>query len=929
MSPKAADALVRKRSTRKMAPEDMASSIRHANALIPHQRALEDKLLGPLTANHGSPFGNHHGASASSSSGATGAMDGSSSGDGQGGQSGNPFPSLSFGLGLGPGASAGLGMFPAKPTRRDVPPATPTSGQQPDSSSPLTATTTSIVTPQSGTTTTMAAGTGTGKPLNFIPYRRSSSAPPAPPVIATLYPPGTTTSTIGDQQQAAAASPVQPTQLPPPQQRQQSTAPRSPAKGQGQAHASGGIGAQRRHHQPANSTGSNAAAPYARPVGPSSRRMVGPGSVGVGPGVAGDAHASVKAGRPAPRLIMPFDIPTAPIVPPIGSTHTSRAGTPMSAPVMPSHMAHHHPHHHHQPHPFARQEQDEGEDKDAQEVLAHLEEMRRVRGEQMPLFDPGYSFPTTTTATANVGAGAPSASSHHQETMPRPNGSMGGRAMVGRRYDPPAYPPPMDDAAYQQQQALFGSHVQPHHSQHQPTHPHQHHEQPQPQQQHFTPPPPPQDYWTAHPDGTYINGHVGVNGLDEFSAMGTDMDLDAMVLDHATFDAQQMQLRQAFEQSQQQHHFEAAGDYVPSPISASFDPATGHPAPYPQHQQRQEIEFPQDYSMAVPVPPQHQHPSPAKLPARPLARRSATAGPSITITGSPSSSVSTAPAHTPPAGGALPLRLPTPSNHSNLAPASSIRPGTETFFDWTAVPSPLPPHPRHPDAPPGGPDDPSSLQMPPPHSLDELSRHPAPMPEIEMKFDFNATMHHHPNQEGHHDTASHPHPHGPLDVDPLSQLGLPPLSPHHPSQTGLHNHDPYGSDAFPQTHRPSMYGFNSNFDAGFVAQAASPPATTAYHQHPSAPGAVPPSGSWTGGFGFGSLSSGSMSGAPGFGPASSTGLGGAVGSSSGATGMNTGGLASGVGGGLAGRRLSRRASSLWLSRASLAGDLAGVGLGEF
>ena len=44
-------------------------------------------------------------------------------------------------------------------------------------------------------------------------------------------------------------------------------------------------------------------------------------------------------------------------------------------------------------HPFAQQDR---ADEDAQEVIAHLEEMRRLRGQQVPLFDLGYSFPTTT-----------------------------------------------------------------------------------------------------------------------------------------------------------------------------------------------------------------------------------------------------------------------------------------------------------------------------------------------------------------------------------------------------------------------------------------------------------------------------------------------------------------------------------------------------
>lgn len=904
MSPKNSEAAaVRpKRSTRKMAPEDLASSIRHATALMPHQRALEEKLLGPLTANHGSPFGNHHGTSSST----PGAGNGGATGTTQG-QSENPFPSLSFGLGLGPGASAGFSMFHAKDTRRDVAPTSPSSSQQqPDSSSAA-----GIVAPQPQSTTTMVTpAAGTGKPPIFIQYRRSSSAPPAPPVLATLYPPGTA-STAPDQQAAEASA--QPTQ---PEQQQQT--PRSPTKAQRQA--SQGVGAQRRHHQHVNSAGSNTGAPYARPAAGGggvaaapSRRMVAPG--GVGAAGAQPQSDAAKARRPTPRLIMPFEMPTAPVIPSIGSSHTSRSGTPMSAPVMPTHphQAHYHPH------PLARQGQD-GEDEDAREVIEHLEQIRRMRGEQAPLFDPGFSFPTSMAPSAS-GADA---SSHHQGAVPRQNGGpgAGGRPMIGRRYDPPSYPPPMDEAAFQQQQALFANHAhQPSH--HQPPHAHQHHEQ-----QHFSPAPQ-QDYWTAHPDGTYINGHVSVHGLDEFSALGTGMDLDPMVLDNATFDAQQMQLRQAFEQSQQQHHFDTpapTGDYVPSPISTHFDPSTGQPTLYPQHhhQQPPAVEFPQDYSMAVHTPHQQPHPSSSKLPPQPLMRRSATSGPSALVTGSPSSSVSTGPTHTPPAGGALPLRLPTPNNNaagSNLVP----RPGTETFFDWNPVASPLPPHSAHPDVTTaGGPEDPSPLQMPPQHTLNELSTHSGPMTDLELKFDFNTTMHQQA-QEG-HDGGAHSHSHTPLDVDPLSHLGLP-LSPHPTSQTGLH--DPYSSDAFPQTHRPSMYGFNSNFDAGFAQATSSSTTTASYHQHPSASNAAPPSGSWTGSFGFGSFGSGSMSGSSGAFGSSNTGLG-AYGTSSGAAGMSAvGGLTTGAGGGLAGRRLSRRASSFWSRRASLAGDLAGVGRGEF
>ena len=904
-----------------MAPEEMASSIRHATALIPHQRALEEKLLGPLTANHGSPFGNHP-------STPSGTGNGDAPGTAQGGQGGNPFPSLSFGLGLGPGASAGLGMFPAKPTRRDVP---PTSGQQqPDSSTTAAA---GIVAPQpQAGTSTVATGTGTSKPLNFIQYRRSSSAPPAPPIIATLYSPDTASTApyTGDQQQQTAPPPAQPTQ--PEQQYQQP--PRSPSKRQGQPNER--IGAQRRHHQHVNSTGSSSGAgPYARPGtggggGAPSRRMVVP--AGVGASGTQSQSGATKSGRPTPRLIMPFEMPTAPVVPAIGSTHTSRSGTPMSAPVMPTHS---HPANYH-PHPFARQD---GADEDAQEVIAHLEEMRRLRGQQAPLFDPGYSFPTTTTASASFNTGSP----HHQSGVPRPNGGpgAGGRPMVGRRYDPPSYPPPVDDSAYHQQQAVFGNQAHPPSHHHQPPPAHAHQSQPH-EQQHFSPTPPRQDYWTAHPDGTYIHGHVGVNGLDEFNALGSEMDIDAMVLDQAAFDVQQMQLRQAFEQSQQQHHFDTGpaapgGDYVPSPISAHHDyEYDSQQAPYPQHQpqQQQAIEFAQDYSMAVHPSQQHQqHPS-SKLPARPLVRRSATSGPPL---GSPSSSVSTAPAHTPPAGGTLPLRLPTPNRNnnnnagSNLVPAPPIGHTSETFFDWNTVASPLP-HSTHPDATTGQPEDPPPLQAPPPHTLDQLSAHSAPMPELEMKFDFNTPMPHQ-TQEGHGGVSqshSHSHSHGPLDVDPLSHLGLP-LSPHHASQTGLHHHEPYGSDAFPQTHRPSMYGFSSNFDAGFAQVPSSPTtAAAAYHHHPSSNPVPPPGGGWTSGFGFGSFGPGSMSGTSGGGPFSPSSSHTALGASGNLPGAPGVGAGPGAGGGLAvGRRLSRRASSFWLSRASLAGDLAGVGLGEF
>ena len=92
------------------------------------------------------------------------------------------------------------------------------------------------------------------------------------------------------------------------------------------------------------------------------------------------------------------------------------------------------------------------------------------------------------------------------------------------------------------------------------------------------------------------------------------MDIDAMVLDQAAFDVQQMQLRQAFEQSQQQHHFDTGsaapgGDYIPSPFSAHHDyDYDSQPVPYPQHQpqQQQAIEFARDYSMAVHQSQQHQ-----------------------------------------------------------------------------------------------------------------------------------------------------------------------------------------------------------------------------------------------------------------------------------------------------------------------------------
>ena len=70
------------------------------------------------------------------------------------------------------------------------------------------------------------------------------------------------------------------------------------------------------------------------------------------------------------------------------------SGAPMDFADVPTHS---HPANYH-PHPFAQQDR---ADEDVQEVIAHLEEMRRLRGQQVPLFDPGYSFPTTTAASAS------------------------------------------------------------------------------------------------------------------------------------------------------------------------------------------------------------------------------------------------------------------------------------------------------------------------------------------------------------------------------------------------------------------------------------------------------------------------------------------------------------------------------------------------
>lgn len=289
-------------------------------------------------------------------------------------------------------------------------------------------------------------------------------------------------------------------------------------------------------------------------------------------------------------------------------------------------------------------------------------------------------------------------------------------------------------------------------------------------------------------------------------------------------------------------------------------------------------------------------PSSSKLQSRQMVRPGAAGSPSA------ASSVSTAPAHTPPAG---PLRLPTPNNGAGMAlvptpvrpvDMSRISAGGDTFFDWSnAASSPLAPlqqsssHSGHNGGAGGSTyDDHASIRMHAQHTaMDDL----IPIGDGDIKFDYNPALHQHHHSHEQDSVGPHQASH---DIDPLSQLGPPPSSS---------TSDPYATDAFPQVHRPSTYGFNANFGAGFTQAPLSP--SNSY-------GATAPNGSWTNGFGSG----GGMSfDGPGFPSAS--------GSGSGPSGAAAAGTVAG------GRRLSQRANSFWLRRPSLAGDLAGVGLGEF
>lgn len=469
----------------------------------------------------------------------------------------------------------------------------------------------------------------------------------------------------------------------------------------------------------------------------------------------------------------------------------------------------------------------------------------------------------------------------------------------------------------------------------------------QQQQEYFSPS-------SAPSAGVYVNGQ----NLDDF-ALATGMELDAMAVDpsagiapdmnvvdagHLAFGDQQMQIREAFEQfevdamstsasalgggggigggngvglggvfdhSQQQHAFDTMQQQQHNRhVYAEQQQQHIQPPPHPT------IEFAPDYSMGVPTPPAGAGPLDPSRPSSTsrMVPRQINAGmhapmrPGTTVSAgglSSASSPSSASARTPAAVASLPLRLPTPSNGGGAASdsiggASSvalnavvptprrqidlgrISASGEAFFDWNGASSssPLAHQSGH-----GG-----DFEMQQQHALDQLmvdhhqqqqQQHPStlssPFADVdlggEMKFDFPPPD---PRQHGHHHHQ----------LDPLSglpNLGIP-LSP-------LDAISPHS--ALPDSlQQQNMFGFNMNF----------------------------------GGNSFGSSGNANTFNDASF-SMNTNWLSGLDGMASGGSNGGSFGSASGVGG--AARRLSHVADPAWFRRGSAAGDLAGVGLGEF
>lgn len=918
-----------------MAPEEMASSIRTATALMPQQRALEDELLGPLAARYKNQQGQ--------------VMMGGMMGMGQyqlqtstmqvapqaPTVQGRGVPATAVAKGKTAGGASRNTNAGSNQSQQSQQYFAANYSHQPQPYQPSHLLTLNTHMPPQG---------GPASAPGFVGLRRSSSAPPAPPLlipgvnvpnlpsVPMFAPPSLTSPVVAAMQNARIGAG--------PQRRQQGQQGQAggPTRSRGNTFSQHGGATPYSRPGTASSTSSN------NGTGGASRKNGGGGGAGQ-PG----PMASTRTNRA--MVPMPIDLPSAPLMPSIGRPPQQ------------------------QQYQQQQQQRYEDDDDDPSQVIAHLEAMKRNRGEAVSLFNPDFHFPTAPAAASSPVEMAPTAT---PSLGGRRNGTMFGASAGGRggyggggaqgqgQYQAPNGS--MDNAAFQQQQALFGNQNQ--NRQHQQLHQtqtygqqqqHSHQQQlasphsmnmaqnsyqqspfdshPQQQQQEYFSP----SSGGGPSAGVYVNGQ----NLDDF-ALATGMELDGMAVDpsaggapdmnvvdagHLAFGDQQMQIREAFEQFEVDSMSAGGNGINLGGQGGVFDPSQHHQHAFNTMQQQQHnrhvyaeqqqqhiqppphptIEFAADYSMGVPTPPAGGAGGPLDPSAGPssssrmlprqintnmhLPMRPGTGG--LSAASSPSS----ASAQTPAAVASLPLRLPTPSDGGAVSDSigggvssmtlnavvptprrqidlGRISASGEAYFDWNAASatSPLPPHS-------GG--HAGDFDMQQQHALDQFmldqqQQHPSnlssPFADVdlggEMKFDF-------PPPDSQQHGGHHHH-----QLDPLS--GLPnlniPLSP-------LDSISPHS--ALPDSlQQQSMFGFNMGFGTNSFGGSGN---ANLYND-----GGFSMNGNW-------------MTGLEGMGSGASNG--GSFGSASGLNGAS--------------RRLSHVADPAWFRRGSAAGDLAGVGLGEF